>query len=233
MPNSETYQKNTKEQYEMLGRFIEAFELMVYEVRQVILTAAARDAKNYPLFETILYHNTLTAKPLFDIMRAVIAEILKDTLQQQEDRKNGIVDADGPLWIDGFGKPVPLTILERDTFFGVIGFINGKFNELANRRNDLLHGTWFVGFSSKDDPDSAEFYIRRARTSGTGLSFVLDLPKNATELNDLAGRCTDIRDWLSRIEDCFQCNRKVTDTFRSEDSTWWMTDPPGTRRTLQ
>lgn len=33
--NEASYQKNTKEQYEMLGRFVEAFELMVNEVREI------------------------------------------------------------------------------------------------------------------------------------------------------------------------------------------------------
>ena len=233
MPDDEVYQKNTKEQYEMLGRFVEAFEMMVFEVRQVTLTVSSRDIRNYTLIETILHHNALTAKPLFDILRAVIAEVLKDTIKQQDDRAKGFHDVDGPIWTDGFGKPVPLTIQERDTFLGVMSFINGKYDELAKRRNDLLHGTWFVGYPSSDDPDSAEFYIRRARTSGSGLSFALDLPKKATELKELADKCTDIRDWLSRIEQCFQCELKVKDVFRCSEGTWWMTDPPGTKRTLQ
>jgi hypothetical protein len=112
----EAYEKNTKEQYEMLGRFVEAFELMIYEIREIILTISARDSGNIVLFQTALYHSALTAKPLFDILRAIIAEVLSDAIQQQEDRRNGIYDAAGPLWKENDGQPVEISLAERDFF---------------------------------------------------------------------------------------------------------------------
>ena len=40
MDEDEAYQKNTKEQYEMLGRFVAAFEHMVNNVRQYTISIA-------------------------------------------------------------------------------------------------------------------------------------------------------------------------------------------------
>jgi hypothetical protein len=39
----ERWKKNTKEQNEMLGRFVEAFELMVNEVRELCLFLASAE----------------------------------------------------------------------------------------------------------------------------------------------------------------------------------------------
>jgi hypothetical protein len=101
MPNlprdDEAYQKNTKEQYEMLGRFVEAFELMVNEVREICIFLAARDVRNAALVETILHHQALSAKPLIDILRALVAEVLNDTFREHENRANGVKDIEGPL----------------------------------------------------------------------------------------------------------------------------------------
>lgn len=230
--DEEAYQKNVKEQYEALGRFVESFELMVYEVRETIITISGQDYNARVLFETMLHHSSLTAKPLFDILRAVVAEILENTLTGQEERKNGIHDRDGPMWKESGGQPVEITLAERDSLFGAMTTIASEYDTLINRRNDLLHGTWFIGFTHSDNPDSAEFLIRRYKTSSKGLKKVEGLPKNADELRTLAFRCQELRDWLGRVEQIFQRDLKVTDVFKFKDGEWHMDDPPGTMRTL-
>ena len=95
--NEEAYAKNTKEQYEALGRFVEAFELMVDEIRGICgdcvsMTVGAikpvkPDDKSWEewikeegdrrhLISIPFHHQGMTAKPLFDIMRAIVAEIV-------------------------------------------------------------------------------------------------------------------------------------------------------------
>jgi len=65
------YKKNTTEQYESLGRFVEAFERAVNELRECSITLIERDGKHTRLIEVALHHQALTAKPLFDIFRAL------------------------------------------------------------------------------------------------------------------------------------------------------------------
>jgi hypothetical protein len=225
-PRGEAYDKNTKEQYEMLGRFVEAFEAMVNVVRDLCLQLAARDGRNAILVQTILYHESLSAKPLFDILRAIIIETLKDSLRAQHESPCQPDDPERPLLGDD-GKSLPLTTEEYETFTGVLGFIHGKYQDLANMRNDLLHGTWFVGYTSQDDPNSSEFYINRLKISGQGLSRPEGLPKTADELKYLAKRCDDVRDWIGHIEHCLQGWQKITQTFelvgtKRTGKRWWL-----------
>ncbi|HWN48568.1 MAG TPA: hypothetical protein VNO18_01820 [Xanthobacteraceae bacterium] len=71
-----SYEKNTKEQYEALGRFVEAFEAMVNEVRESTIALIERDRKHGRLIEIALHHHVLTAKPLYEIFRAVVIPLL-------------------------------------------------------------------------------------------------------------------------------------------------------------
>jgi hypothetical protein len=231
--DQEAWKKNTAEQYEMLGRFVEAFELMVNEVRELCLFLAARDGRNAILVQTILHHQVFTAKPLFDVLRALIAEALKDTLQEIEDRKNGVKNADPPLLRDALNDPLPLTIKERDDIFSVLTFIARHYDDLCNQRNDLLHGTWFVGYISQEDPHSAEFFINRLKTTKSGLSPVTGLPKTAAELKGLADRCEDVRLWIGYIEEILNADLTVSEAFVFEEKTWWLIVHPGGRQTLQ
>ena len=45
------YTKNTKEQYEALGRFVEAFEAMVSEVREICIELLSKDGRHRNLIE--------------------------------------------------------------------------------------------------------------------------------------------------------------------------------------
>jgi hypothetical protein len=167
------YEKNVKEQYETLGRFVCAFEEMVNQV--------------------IFNHQSLTAKPLFDIMRVMIAERLKET------------DADEK---------------QRATFSGVLAQLVTEYTDLANKRNNLLHGTWFIGYQTTEDENSENFIVLKYTGTKHGLG-QQDLPQSVTELRDLISRCELARNWISvlrqcvpksghlRIEDCFKNNGKA------------------------
>src|SRR5258707_5279501 len=73
------YEKNTRAQYEALGLFVESFEMMVNEVREICierLCSGLGGSERERLTEIPFHHQAMTAKPLFDIMRAIIAEIV-------------------------------------------------------------------------------------------------------------------------------------------------------------
>jgi hypothetical protein len=232
MTESEAYHKNTKEQYEMLGRFVEAFEMMVHEVREASIELAARDGRNRGLLEIVFHHQGLSAKPLFDIFRGLVAAILQDSIDEQSDKKNGISNAERPLMVDGKGNIVPFTIKDRDTFLGVLSHLQRIYGGLSSKRNDLLHGTWFVGYPSHEDPFSEEFYIRRLTTTKRGLAVVTDLPKNAPELKKLSEQCEGVRNWIGWLVSCLEGTLRIADAFKFEGQTWWFVTPGGSRSTL-
>jgi hypothetical protein len=71
------YNANTKGQYEALGRFVEAFEAMVNETRSASISILSRVGAQANLLDVVFHHSALSAKPLFEIMRALVADFLK------------------------------------------------------------------------------------------------------------------------------------------------------------
>ena len=178
MSESPEYTKNTKEQYEALGRFVEAFENMVHEAR-VCCTDLLGDGlalKQRRLLAIPLYHQSMTAKPIFDVFRAVLIEALPARTS---------------------AKPEDIQYFDK-----VLAAIQGKYNKLANKRNTLLHGTWHVGYRGPNDEDAATFSLRRWAVSGRGLIGV-DTPKTAAEILALVDRCDETRTQISVVHSCF------------------------------
>lgn len=200
MPPTDTdiYDKNTREQYEALGRFVEAFERMVHELRGISIEILQRDNdKHADLVAVPFHHYALTAKPQFEIMRALVAELLTQK----------------------FGQ---LSVKERDTFFSVLAVIAGEYSKLSEIRNNLLHGTWFIGFMSYEDPNAANFTVNKYKTTKIGL-MKEEVPKDAAELLNLRDRCDKVLNWLAFMRDCLPLPNhtdKICDFFKLKNGRW-------------
>ena len=194
----EAYNKNTKEQYEALGQFVVAFERMVDQTRDCIVDLIEGDSPNTRLVEIALHHSVLTAKPLFEIFRAVTVEYLKF---------DGVVSSED----------------ERNTFLGVLGVIAGEYLKLSNLRNILLQGTWIVGWSHDEAPNEESFILKKFKLTKSGIE-PEDAPKHAFELLALKDRCDDTRTWISHIRDCVPRSHRpfdrVKERFRFVDGKW-------------
>jgi hypothetical protein len=230
--DNETYKKNTTDQYESLGRFVEAFERMVHEIRESIIALIARDTKHGRLVEVALHHSALTAKPLFDIFRALIIEIVEDAITADKKRKDGTYDdAYAPLVTDINDDPLHFTIAERGAFLGTMAELAAEFEHLSARRNELLHATWFVGYVDASDPNASMFYARKFKTTKTGLSPV-DLPKNAGQLKELCERCEEATNWVAFLHACSCGTSEIQKLFQSHGGKWWLIWPNGSATTF-
>jgi hypothetical protein len=202
----EAYDKNTKDQYEALGRFIVAFEAMVNETRDACINLLDRDAPHGRLADIAFHHPALTAKPLFEIMRALIVEILKL-------------------------PHVALAIKDQDTFRGVLGTIAGEYFELSNIRNSLVHGTWHIGYSTEEDPNAEHFFLFKFKPTKSGLEKE-DVPKHAFELLALKDRCEKTRNWISHIHFCVPRSDRpydrIDERFLFKNGNWQFTFGPDT-----
>jgi hypothetical protein len=199
VPTTEdAYEKNTKDQYEALGRFVEEFELMVNEARMACIQLCQNEENK--LASIALLHQSLTAKPIFEIMRAMVAETVKMSTSMHYN--------------------------ERETFKSVLGQLQSEYETLANKRNDLLHGTWFIGYRGYDD-DGSRFFLQRLRTSADGLIEAKELPKDAKGLTDLATRCEKVRWWIVEIDFCLGNNARITDKFLKQGKYWILKLPDG------
>src|SRR5690242_9753533 len=124
------YQRNVKEQYEALGRFVEAFEAMASEVREGVIEFLSRDGRHRWLIATALHHQNLTAKPLFDILRAAMMEIINDALAEASQPFKPTALSAPPLRLSRDGKPLNIPIKDRDSFSGVLNTIAAEFEDL-------------------------------------------------------------------------------------------------------
>jgi hypothetical protein len=200
------YEKNTQEQYAALGRFVESFEKMVHHARTGChdLIVDGYGNLEYPQVRLVgvpLYHQSLAAKPIYEIFRAILIEKITDP--QYQKRYNISPDQVG-------------------IFSGVLAAISGEYEALANKRNDLLHGTWFVGYASGEDPYAATFHVSRYRTAADGMS-KLRLPSTAPELNILSDRCDQTATWISAILSCVPPSKaklSVEKCFRRDGKIW-------------
>jgi hypothetical protein len=200
---SSAYEKNTKEQYEALGRFIEAFEAMVHEARTCCIDMLAIGLTNArrQLIAIPLYHQSFSAKPTFDVFRAVFNETIRE---------------------EGFRTKHTIADADIDCFSGVLGAISGEYEKLASKRNNLLHGTWYIGYQSADDAEASTFYIDKFATTGNGLSPV-DMPKTAADLDDLRKRCEEARTWISTLHGCLPTSSaglQIKECFEVSGKVW-------------
>ncbi len=200
MIGSTPYEANIQEQYERLGRFVESFEAMVHEVRSSCILLLGQDDPKEPLHHIIFHHQSMTAKPLFEIFRAMTVRTISD---------------------EKFKKDHGLQAIAEDTFRGILAEISKEYMALSNLRNNLLHGTWFVGYVG-EDANSPEFDVFKYVVNKEGIARV-PLPRTATELADLSARCDETRDLVSLVLQCVPpCNEyyKITDHFNCVDGLW-------------
>lgn len=208
-PTDETARaENIKKTYEALGRFVEAFEAMVDEVRGTCIdrvweavtadTGLETEPDKYErkrLIEVSFHQGNMTAKPLWDTMRSIIA----DVLAQQNHPHHA----------------------DRENFKSLLGFMEGEYSALNNKRNELLHGTWEIGYTSTEDPDNKKFRVRKFKTTRDGLSEATELPQDVTELSSLTNRCDGLRSWIAEIDFCMRKNIRLATFFKKEEKKWF------------
>jgi hypothetical protein len=226
-----TYTKNTKEQYEALGRFVEAFEAMVNQVREISIELLSKDRRQRDLVEIPFHHQAMTAKPLFEILRALIIEIVNESIKRQEREEQKVTDLDPAPVVDYEGHPLVFNVKNRETFSGVLANIASEYETLTNMRNNLLHATWFVGYVSSDDQLASEFYARKYTVGKKGISR-LELPKKAPELLKLTDRCDLTRIWIWRVHGCLTGPDDIHVRFVNERGRWFLVTESGNKSTL-
>ena len=151
-----------------------------------VQTLVSENSKQAEYVEIAFYHEAMSAKPLFEIFRAITLQMFGD---------------------EHFRKRHHIDQADHDGLRGVLGRLNGEYDKLSRTRNDLLHGTWFMGRTSGDDPHK-EFHLHRRRVKKEGLAEPADLPKNVDDLTKLAQRCHEAMMWVSIANACNPCGQR-------------------------
>lgn len=175
------YQRQTTEIYAAIGRYVEAFEQLVFDIRFgcQLLTCppaptVAMTGRQQRLMGVVFNHQSMTAGNLFRIYRALVGEILSDGNQP------GFSDDDKAL------------------ITGVLQQFDREFQRVISTRNDYLHGTWFIASNNEARNDWSEVVFHRGKATNDGLAFAPG-PKSATDIDALTADCRQLKKFFWEV----------------------------------
>ena len=161
------------EQYAALGRFVTLFEDMVNLIRTATVGMLSAN-RRYEKLVNIAFHSTvMTAAPLFQVFRAVVGQIVTD---------------------EEFGFPRQA----GQQILSVMNQVAAEFEVVQQTRNNLLHGTWEVGWCGEHGDGMAVFSVAKLKPSRTGLSRA-EVPSRPDELGRFADRCLAVQALIERV----------------------------------
>ena len=167
------FKAQTCEQYEALGRFVQAFELMVDASRQALsMHLQSQNASLVYLTRMIFHHPALTAMPLFELYRAIVYTVVNELLPQCDESA---------------------ALCKK-----LLSQVAKEYRELVETRNMILHGTPLVGFAGADQDDFSEMMIIKWGVGAQGWK-VYDTPKSAAELLEICSRCAKVENAIRLI----------------------------------
>jgi hypothetical protein len=220
---AERYQAQTDAQYRALGKFVQNFENAVEAVRRFVffmLTsghcghvsefAEGRWTGRQPRTPQENMHlirrqqriadivlASMTAQPLLDAMRFIIVEITNfDNQEDVETRKEG------------------------ETARDIAKQLHAELSEMIRLRNDILHGTWHIGWANPADQDFSKMNGYKIKPSKAGWDQA-KLPETAEQLEEVAARCSELSQIAFRLMCCFYPVRlSVRKNFVKVDGRW-------------
>jgi hypothetical protein len=161
------------EQHAALGRFVTLFEDTVHLIRTATVGMLSAN-RRYERLVNIAFHSTvMTAAPLFQVFRAVVGQIAMD---------------------EEFGVPRQ----QGQVILSVMNQVAAEFEVIQQTRNNLLHGTWEVGWCEDRGPELPVFSVTKLKPSRTGLSRA-EVPSRPGELGELADRCLAVQALIERV----------------------------------
>lgn len=191
----ERRERKNNEKFQALGKFVQAFELMVAEVRDTCRDLVSDDQANRKLLDTILHHRVLTAQPLFEVMRALYAERL-------------------------LGADSDVVEAEREAISSVLTQLATEYQDLVKRRNSVVHGTWLIGWVNMTAESVVrELFVQKKKVTGKGLADE-DLPKDVKDLQDLTKQCNDVKLLIAALYQNFSMFGRITNALRQVDGVW-------------
>jgi hypothetical protein len=207
-PPEQKRQRQASEVHAALGRYVEAFEQTVMWIRtgcvllSSIMAQTTKTVQQQTLMNIVFNHRSMTADNLLRIYRSMVAEIAND-------KDTGIPEK------------------ERAAIDGVLRQFDKEFQEAVSKRNDYLHGTWFIGLRNEAAEDWSAIGFSRAKATNEGLKFV-EGPKSAADIDALTKESERLADFLLRFHGCFLADlthqtksaTNVSENFILEKKRW-------------
>lgn len=214
------------DQFAALGRFIQKFEnilvtLRLHAHRMLMgfeLGNKGPDGNIMPhwgqITSLIFHHEAMTAKPLADIWRSLLAE------HSRALKKLGKISAEG-----------------EDVAREVSSELHAEFVDIYTIRNRLIHATWRIGFWTPFE-DVSQLGVQKYVVGKDGLGLRTDLPGTFDELFELGTRCERFRGRLTQFIQTYRFSPeelekvfiRITDAKKGER---WKFVPPSSSSSKQ
>jgi hypothetical protein len=198
---SAIFKAETTEQFASIGRFVQEFELLVDALRSFpVLYLSDGIPRRQRLISIILHHQVMTAGPLMAIYRNMIFEMLTQEGAAQSQQ-------------------------EKDATRSVLRHICTRVQKLTETRNELLHGTWFIGWARAEETDSSTMSGRRLEGTKQGLE-ERPLPETVAAMDALTEEARSVKDLVLRLQTCFYPKRRSVRGNFTQDGDHWLPRSP-------
>jgi len=181
---AEKRKRQTDAIHAALGRYVEAFEQIAMWLRVGCVqltcwtTRAPLNVKQQQLMNVIFNHRSMTADNLSSIYRALVGQIINDKDLTKFDNT------------------------EIKTVEKVLTQFHTDFQEAANKRNDYIHATWFIGFSKPAEEDWSQIAYLRGKTTKDGLKYLAG-PKTADDIDAMTAECHRLWGYIQIFQGIF------------------------------
>ena len=120
----------------------------------------------------------------------------------------------GPL-VGRFNEALTYLCASSREELEILNSITKRLKDLKDKRNDLIHGAWAVGFG---DGDFSKAISRKFKRDKNGAHFK-SLEFQAQELDDLEAEARELADMIMIIGGCLGFFDPFAKYFRKEDAT--------------
>jgi len=192
------FERQTKEHFEILGRFVQSFEHMVNAARGGCLLLTSPTPHYQRLVGMAFYHPAMTAQPLFEVWRGVIAEIRPPAPLSDE---------------------TPEAKEEKVAANAILKYMAGEYSDLVRERNAIVHGTWHIGWNGSAEADSSALNLFKMNITKSGL-VQADTPKDTEAMFRLISRLDALTLMIHRVTAAIIINRRLGPNFVREGNGW-------------
>jgi hypothetical protein len=179
----EKYEAQTEELYAGLGAFVAAFELLVFAMRQTLVTALSRNFQSQQLIGPAFAE--LTASPLTSTFQATTARLI-DFCDLNDSEKE-------------MGRKVLISVCNQ-------------IRAMTEERNSIVHGTWFIGWASEEQEDFSHADGFKAKNTKAGMIHA-DIGRTRADFDSLVDRCHELTDLVNRVHGAILIGRPFSTNF--------------------
>jgi hypothetical protein len=179
----EKYEVQTEELYAGLGAFVAGFEQVIHTMRTSLVLALSHNFQSQQLIRPA--YAELTAAPLTSTFQATMARLIEYSEFEDQEKE--------------MGKKV-------------LASVCNQIRTMTETRNEIVHGTWFIGWASETQEDFSVADGFKAKNTKDGATQT-NITRTRAEFDSLVDRCHELVDLVNRISGVMLIKRPFTTNF--------------------